>query len=291
MRILFSLFLGILTFLFSYENAQADFNAQCLQEHRDLRLTAVSTTPFMQTDILLFAANTADASTASDDTVWADDEGFGGEFDDPFAGNGIKPMPDPLERGNRPLFVFNDKMYFWILKPVARGYGWVVPEPARKSVKKFFYNVRAPIRIVNCLLQGKGCRALNEFYRFGINTTIGIAGLFDPATSCFHMKNYNADFGCTLGHRMGPGFYLTIPFMGPSSARDGTGGIVDTLIVPTWYVITNYGTWYWAVRAFETVNTTSLSIGEYEDLIESAIDPYIAVRDAYHQHREDLIRR
>lgn len=90
---------------------------------------------------------------------------------------------------------------------------------------------------------------------------------------------------------MGPGFFLTIPFMGPSSGRDGVGGIVDSLIVPTWYVISNYGTWYFVARAFETVNNTSLKIGEYEDLIESAIDPYVAVRDAYHQNREDRIKR
>ena len=79
--------------------------------------------------------------------------------------------------------------------------------------------------------------------------------------------------------------------MGPSSLRDGIGSIVDRLIVPTWYVISNYGTPYLVVSVFEVVNTTSLSLGDYEDLIESAIDPYVAVRDAYHQHREDKIKR
>ena len=284
-RTLCIIFLGIVTLLFSYGHALARFDAQCLQDHRGLRLTAVQTTPSFETDRVLFAAADVDAAPEPDD------EGFDDEFDDPFADNGIKPMPDPLEVANRPLFVFNDKMYFWVLKPVSRGYGWIIPEPARKSVKKCFYNLRAPIRIVNCLLQGKGCGALTELYRFGINTTIGIAGLFDPATSRFHLKDYNEDFGLTLGHHMGSGFYLSVPFMGPSSFRDGIGSIVDTLIVPTWYVISNYGTPYLLVQTFEAVNSTSLSIGDYEDLIESAIDPYVAVRDAYHQHREDLIKR
>lgn len=283
-RFLLSLLLGITIVAFSHDPTQADFKAQCLQDHRDLRLTAVNTAPFIQTDLVLLAANTDDATVA-------DDEQSDDEFDEFFGDTEIKPMPDPLERGNRPFFTFNDKMYFWVLKPVARGYGWIVPEAGRKSVKKCFYNLRAPIRIVNCLLQGKGCGALTELYRFGINTTIGIAGLFDPATSHFNLKNYNEDFGLTLGHYMGPGFFFMTPVLGPTSARDGTGGIVDSLIMPTWYVITNYTTWYWAARAFEAVNNTSLKIGEYEDLIESAIDPYVAVRDAYHQHREDRIRR
>ena len=131
-----------MTVLFSCGTVQADFEAQCLQEHRGLRLTEVQITPFIQTDVLLFAANSVDATAASDDADWADDEAFDDQFGESFAGEGLKPMPDPLQVVNRPFFTFNDKMYFWVLKPVARGYGWIVPEPARNSVKKFFYNLR-----------------------------------------------------------------------------------------------------------------------------------------------------
>lgn len=216
------------------------------------------------------------------------------EFYDPFASQAEKPksIADPIQPVNRPLFVFNDKVYFWVLKPVAQGYGNVVPEPVRRSVSRFFLNLRAPVRFVNCLLQGKGKGALNELGRFTINSTAGIVGFFDPAANCFDLRPYQEDFGQTLGrYRAGPGFFLTIPFTGPSSLRDTVGEVVDILIVPTWYVISNYGLIYTGVRAFEAVNTTSLTIGEYEDLKASAIDPYIAIRDAYYEHREDLIKR
>ncbi len=291
MRTLLTVILGISILLFTYSHAQADLEANCLQEHCGLKLTSVSISTLPQTDFLLVASNLSDNSAENDETHWDDPEGSDEESPDTVWEDQIRPMPDPIEAVNRPVFTFNDKVYFWLLKPVARGYGWVLPEPARKSVKKFFYNLRAPIRIVNCVLQGKGKGALTEFYRFGINTTIGIVGFFDPATSRYHLQNYNEDFGLTLGHHMGPGCYLSIPLMGPSSLRDGTGSIVDLLIVPTWYVLQNYGTPYALVRVFETVNTTSLSIGEYEDLVELAVDPYVAVRDAYHQHREDRITR
>jgi len=285
MRTVFTLLLAIIIFSPGLEVTQAEAKAAF---QPDFKLTAVSMTPFVQTDVFLMVA---DNSSEAEDPAWSEDDYLDESFHDPFQDDSIRPMPDPLERVNRPLFTFNDKLYFWLLKPVSQGYGWIMPKPARKSVKKFFYNLRSPIRMVNCLLQEKGCGALYEFYRFGINTTIGIAGFFDPATSCFHLESHNQDFGLTLGHLTGPGFYLNLPFMGPSSLRDGIGSFVDTLIVPTWYVVQNYGTVYTLVRVFEAINTTSLTIGEYEDLKEASIDPYISIRDAYHQHREDMIKR
>ena len=203
----------------------------------------------------------------------------------------IETIADPLETYNRPFYGFNDKVYFYALKPVAKGYKTVLPEKARISIDKFFSNIYAPIRLINCSLQGNHKGAFNEFSRFAINTTLGIAGFFDPAKSLFKLETQEEDFSQTLGCFMGPGFYLNLPFLGPSSFRDTIGAAVDLLIVPTLYVLYNYSYIYTGARILKTINQTSLSLGEYEDLKRAALDPYISVRNAYYQHREDLIKR
>lgn len=220
--------------------------------------------------------------------------GAGGEGE-PGLEEGAAPtvsMPDPLQRMNRGIFAFNDKVYFWVLKPAARGWGFVLPKKVRISVKNFFTNLYAPVRILNCGLQCDGKGALTETKRFAINTTIGLVGFFDPATSKFNLEMRDEDFGQTLGCHKGPGFYLDVPFLGPSSLRDGVGTIVDWCIVPSLYVLI-YTPWYYTAgaNALEIVNRTSLRIGEYEDLKKAALDPYVSVRDAYHQYREGLIKK
>jgi phospholipid-binding lipoprotein MlaA len=203
----------------------------------------------------------------------------------------IETIADPYESYNRFLHAFNDKFYFYVLKPTAKGYGKIMPQKARVSIQNFFYNLHAPVRIVNSGLQGDGESAFNEVSRFAINTTLGAAGFFDPAASWFNLETQEEDFGQTLGCCTGPGFYLNNPFMGPSSLRDSFGMLVDLFIVPSWYVLWNYNYVYTGAKAFEMLNRTSLSIGEYETLKRSALDPYISVRDAYFQYRENLIKR
>ena len=97
-------------------------------------------------------------------------------------------VPDPLEKFNRAMFTFNDKLYFYVLKPTAQGYKYIVPEPGRVSVRKFFTNVAMPVRFANCLFQGKPKQAGIELSRFVINTTAGVAGFFDPAKSYCKMN-------------------------------------------------------------------------------------------------------
>lgn len=198
-------------------------------------------------------------------------------------------IADPLERVNRAFFVFNDKAYYWVLKPVARGYGAVVPQMWRVSVRHFFSNLAMPIRFVNNMLQGKVKGAGTELLRFGINSTIGMAGLFDPATTGFHIAERDEDLGQTLGrYGLGGGFYIVWPLLGPSTARDTVGTAGDGFLDPV-----NYLGNTWAivgVKAFKTENSVSLSIGDYEALTESALDPYVAVRDAYIQNRAQKVR-
>jgi len=210
--------------------------------------------------------------------------------DDPEA---MKTISDPLEPFNRFNHEFNDKLYFHVLKPVAKKYSAIIPERVRISTQKFFLNIHAPVRFISCGLQGNIKGAFTEFSRFAVNTTIGIAGFFDPAKAYLNLKSQDEDFGQYMGCFSGPGFYLDWPFLGPSSLRDSIGSIVDLFIVPSYYVLshTPYYYIYLGAKALEQINRTSLSIGEYEELKQSALDPYIAVRDAYFQHREDLIKK
>lgn len=214
-----------------------------------------------------------------------DADGFEDDFEH------IETIADPFESYNRFMHAFNDKFYFHVLKPTAKGYGKVIPQKARVSIQNFLYNLHAPVRLINSGLQGDGKSALNEVSRFAVNTTIGAVGFFDPATSWFNLETREEDFGQTLGCLTGPGFYVSNPFLGPSSLRDSFGMVVDLFIVPSWYVLWNYNYVYTGVKAFEILNRTSLEIGEYEALKRSALDPYIAVRDTYFQYREDLIKR
>jgi len=198
-------------------------------------------------------------------------------------------IADPLEPINRAFFVFNDKMYFWILKPVASGYKYVAPEPVRVGIGNFFYNLAFPIRFVNCALQGKVFEASEEIRRFVVNTTVGVAGFLDVATNKMEIKKYEEDLGQTFGlWGLGPAFYINWPILGPSTLRDTVGFVGDAFLYPVSFIIEPSG-YTLAINAFDIVNQTSLRIGDYEDLKKAAFDPYIALRDAYYQNRRSKI--
>jgi len=202
----------------------------------------------------------------------------------------VETVADPLEPINRAFFQFNDKLYFWVLKPVASGYQAVIPQGVRVSVRNFFSNVSTPIRLVNCLLQAKLECGGTEAARFLLNTTIGIAGFFDPAKTEFRIEKREKDFGATLGFwGIGPAFYINWPILGPSSLRDTVGYVGDLFLDPQNYLITSTPINF-AIRSYYQVNETSLAIGEYEDFKQAAIDPYIALKDAYHQYRQNRIK-
>ena len=203
-------------------------------------------------------------------------------------------IADPLEPVNRAFFHFNDKLYFWVLKPVASGYKSIVPEDARIGVRNFLSNLTTPVRLVNCLLQANPKCAGTETLRFVLNTTIGIAGFFDPAKKGFSLEKQDRDFGQTLGiYGMKSVFYIDWPILGPSNVRDTVGYVGDLFFDPRTYLayyfviaeIVNAGTW-----TLDKVNKTSLTLGDYENLKKAALDPYIAVRNAYFQYREYKIR-
>ncbi len=199
-------------------------------------------------------------------------------------------ISDPLEPMNRAFFYFNDKLYFWALKPAASGYGAVIPGEVRVSIRNFFSNVTTPIRFVNCLLQGNFNCVGTEALRFFLNTTVGVAGFFDPAKKDFKIEKTNKDFGQTLGvYGIETGSYFVWPFLGPSSVRDSIGFIGDLFLDPQTYLITSLPI-NLAVRAYSQVNETSLTLGEYEDFKKSALDPYTALKDAYFQYRQGKVK-
>jgi phospholipid-binding lipoprotein MlaA len=197
-------------------------------------------------------------------------------------------IADPLYVWNKGMYYFNDKFYFWLLKPVSQGYSAVVPEDMRISVSNFFYNITTPIRFVSSLLQLKMKTAGNELLRFVMNTTFGVAGLGDFAKDKMDIKRHDEDIGQTFGHYgIGHGFYIVWPILGPSSLRDTVGFVGDLFLHPVTYVKpleASYG-----IFAYEELNDTSLRIGDYEDLKKAAIDPYISIRDAYAQNRKKKV--
>jgi phospholipid-binding lipoprotein MlaA len=201
-------------------------------------------------------------------------------------------IADPIEPFNRAMYHFNDKMYFWVLKPVTRGYKAAVPEDFRVLFSNFYYNIKAPIRIVNNMLQGKFDYAGKELARLVINSTIGVGGLRDCAGECFGIKGRKADFGQTLGkYGVGFGFYIVWPVLGPSCPRDTVGYVGDWALKPTTYLTSG---WFNPVTVglyvHESVNTTSFHLGDYEAIKAASIDPYVAIRDGYVQHRTKEIR-
>ncbi len=196
-------------------------------------------------------------------------------------------VPDPLYWFNYSMYHFNDKLYFWGLKPLAQGYKFVAPVELRRGINNFFYNILFPVRLVNNLLQGKIISAGQEFSIFMINT-MGSLGFERIAQEKHGFKDSREDLGQTLGsYGLGQGFYLVLPFLGPSSLRDFAGTAGDYFLNPTGYIDSNEvkvgGT------ALDVINGTSLRIGDYEALKEAAFDPYIALKDAYLQLRQNRV--
>lgn len=231
------------------------------------------------------------ADTESISTPWQAMDKYDGNqsddvFKDQFDDKVEEPtVADPLEKLNRGIFWFNDKVYFYALKPVARVVR-VVPEPVRTSVGNAFHNIAAPIRIVNATFQLKFHDAGTELGRFVINSTIGILGLFDPAGHYFGLKPKEADFGQTLAHYgVGQGVYIVLPFLGPSSLRDATGTFTDVFFDPVYYLTDKQTKEIIEVKATEVVNTVSLDKDTYEAIKLEALDPYVVIRSAYAQHR------
>ncbi len=211
-------------------------------------------------------------------------------FEDDFSF--AEPPPkihDPLEPLNRAFFVFNDKVYFWVLKPTKNAYSYVLPADIRRSIGNAFSNLAAPIRLINNLLQGKFEDAGVALSRFAINSTLGVFGFGDPAYVDFDLEPRPADFGQTLGKwNIGEGIYLCLPFLGPSNVRDTVGFVGDIYMHPVPYLSQNF-TFDMTYLVTSRVNLLSISPDVYEELKRISLDPYVAARQGYYDYRRSII--
>jgi phospholipid-binding lipoprotein MlaA len=187
---------------------------------------------------------------------------------------------------NRTTYKFNSKLDKAVLRPVARGYQKITPQFVRTGVSNFVDNLGYPIVIVNDLLQARFKLFVRDTGRFLMNTTLGIAGLLDPATKAGLEKNEN-DFGLTFGHwGIGRGPYFVIPLLGPSDVRDGLGRIPGAYFSPQNYVNDwriQYGIWGLSLL------DTRYRLLPTDATVDSAYDPYLLVKNVYLQRRDYLL--
>ena len=193
---------------------------------------------------------------------------------------------DPLEPMNRAIFEFNEIVDDNVLKPIAKGYKYVTPDPVEVGISNFFSNLGEIGTITNDLLQLKFAQAGRDTMRFFLNSTLGIFGIFDVATPLGLSKN-KEDFGQTLGFWGVPdGPYLVLPFLGPSSFRDGPSMIVDYELSPVEQL---HHEERQVLQTLDIVDTRARLLRATKILDTAAKDKYIFIRESYLQKRESQV--
>lgn len=189
---------------------------------------------------------------------------------------------DPLQSFNRPVYDFNmDVLDAYVLRPAAVGYVAITPAPVRRSVVNFTDNITAPTNVINATLQGKPGNAGVSIARFLVNSTVGVLGLFDVASS-LGLNIVDEDFGQTLGvWGIGDGAYLMLPGMGPSTTRNLAGDIVDNFVLPEITLTTPQTVLVFALKVVEA----RASLIPQESLLNESLDPYIFMKDIYFQRQ------
>jgi phospholipid-binding lipoprotein MlaA len=202
--------------------------------------------------------------------------------------NLTNPEDDPWEASNRKVYGFNTAVDKAILKPIAKGYDVIMPDAPQRGVRNFFRNLQWPITFVNLLLQGRVEDSLVSTGRFLLNSTLGLAGFFDPATRS-GIEEFDEDFGQTLAvWGWKDSRYLMVPFIGPATIRDlSSEGVasysVGSFLSPTTYMIREHNNY---VPLIIDLISLRASLLPYDKDIEAAADPYAFVRDAFLQNRE-----
>jgi phospholipid-binding lipoprotein MlaA len=200
--------------------------------------------------------------------------------------NSQRVPQDPWESLNRGVYKFNDVLDRAIAKPVAKTYVHIVPQPIRTGVSNFFDNLKMTTVMVNDTLQGKFRASATDLGRFLLNSTVGLGGVLDPATSAGLDKN-NEDFGQTLGHwgvHAGP--FIELPFLGPSDLRDAPSRLVDAYTNPGAYIRNPYVKW--SLYTVSLVDSRAALL-PLDDTLQHVYDPYAFIRDAYLQRRAYLV--
>ena len=198
---------------------------------------------------------------------------------------------DPLEPMNRAIFGFNEVVDDAILEPVAEGYRYITPDPIEDSISNFFNNLGEINTIVNSALQLKLDKTISSSSRFVLNSTVGVLGLFDVATT-LGIDRHREDFGQTLGHYgISPGPYLVLPFFGPSSLRDAPGFYIDVLIEKDISPIHTelHHEERQIIQATNVIDTRANLLKATKILDTAAKDKYIFLRESYLQRRAKLV--
>jgi len=247
-------------------------------------------------------------ATAAPDTMVGDnsqEEPF-----DPFAKPGELGLEeyDPWEPFNTKVFEFNRQIDRWVMKPVAKAYDFIMPNPVQVGISNFYYNARFVPRFVNNVLQGKVRGAGIEAGRFLVNTTVGMAGFIDWASD-MNLTTPEEDLGQTLGfYGVQPGPYLVVPLYPPFTVRDFVGYVGDIFLNPIYWLAlpiieigdipsaiphenrTTTSLILLGAKAAEVGNDRSLNLEKYQGVEESTVDLYSAVRNAYLQKRAKAIQ-
>lgn len=195
--------------------------------------------------------------------------------------------PDPLEPINRKVYAFNDALDQAVVRPVATVYRDHVPAPVRTAATNFFANLKDVWSSVNLVLQGRPVDGLSDLLRFGTNTVFGVFGLFDVATG-FGLERHGEDFGQTLGKwGFGPGAYIVWPILGPSTLRDSVGMPIEMKMYPDAWVTPDSAAY--SLTGVRVINTRANLLQASRLFDQIALDPYVAMRDAYLQRRRSLV--
>ena len=197
---------------------------------------------------------------------------------------------DPIEPINRAIFSFNNVADRIVLEPISKGYK-KLPSPVQSGISNFLSNLRAPLVVVNQILQGQGSNAAQSTGRFLVNSTIGVFGLIDVADK-MGLEEKEEDFGQTLATwGIGDGFYIVLPLFGPSNLRDTTGMVMTMMTDPiNAYAVSEGEAWIVPMRtAANAVDQRSKIIDEVNALRDNSLDYYAAVRSSYYQNRKAAI--
>jgi len=199
---------------------------------------------------------------------------------------------DPWENFNRGTFSFNQKFDKYLLAPLAKGYRFVFPSEIRTGVRNFLNNLSEPWSSINSALQGNFKNTGNTLARFVINSTLGILGIFDVATEIGFEKQ-KEDFGQTLAvHGVGPGPYLVIPFLGPSTVRDAIGKVTSIYADPVTLALerNNKDEWIWIGMAVKGIDFREQNLEKIDNLNATSVDFYATLRSLYLERRSSMIR-
>lgn len=207
----------------------------------------------------------------------------------PFRATAVDPnRGDPLEGFNRAMFGLHQALDKSIYRPLAMGYQHIVPKPVRSGLRNFFSNLTEPVVFLNYLLQFKFGKAAETLARFTINSTLGVGGFFDVAkTEDFNLPHRNNSFGDTLAfYGVGPGPYLFLPLVGPTTLRDALGGPVDGAVLPV-SVGKPFTDWRYQLSSglITGLDLRAESDPELRALFGGAVDPYATLRSVWLQNR------